>query len=54
MADKNSGSDVSLFKVFKGFIQREKGIYSHLNMMTQNNMVFHGLAWCPKSFKFEK
>lgn len=33
---------------------KEKIIYSYLNMLVQDNMVFNGLVWVPKFFKFEK
>ena len=54
MANEREEADVSVFKVYKLFILREKTIYTHLNMLRLNNVIFQGLIWCPKSFKFDE
>jgi len=51
VANSKEGSDVSVFKVYKVFILKEKTIYSYLNMLNQSNMILQGLAWCPKYFQ---
>lgn len=33
-------SDISVFKVYKVFMLKEKAIFTHLNMLKQQNMIF--------------
>ena len=53
MANKKGDSEVSVFKLFKVYLLRERAIYVHLNMLKQSSMVFQGLLWCPKALKFD-
>ena len=58
MADKKGDAQVSVFKMYKLFIQREKFIYQTLNMFRPFNNdpdseITQGLAWCPSSTKLE-
>ncbi len=53
-ADHHERADVSVFKVYKMFILREKAIYLHLNMLKQGSLILQGLVWCPTSYNFEK
>jgi V-type H+-transporting ATPase subunit a len=54
MSNNKENADVSVFKVYKVFILKEKSIYTCLNMLKQQNMIFQGLVWCPKSLQFER
>jgi len=53
-ADRHERADVSVYKVYKLFVLREKAIYLHLNMLRQGGIIFQGLVWCPSSFNFEQ
>jgi len=52
-ADSKRDADVSVFKMYKLFIQREKFIYQTLNMFkelsygAESSPIVQGLAWCP-------
>lgn len=51
-ADKRGDADVSAFQMYKLFIEREKAIYSTLNMFKKtdsSSLIVQGLAWCPTS-----
>jgi hypothetical protein len=37
--NQKGATDVSVFKVYEVFVQREKAIYIHLNMLKKNGMV---------------
>ena len=57
-ADKKSDANVSVFKMYKLFIQREKFIYQTLNMFRplgdgDSSTITQGLAWCPSSSKLD-
>ena len=54
-ADKKGNAEVSVFKMYKLFIQRESQIYSTLNMFKTDSSsnITTGLAWCPTSFKLD-
>mmetsp|Transcript_2651 Transcript_2651/g.4440 ORF Transcript_2651/g.4440 Transcript_2651/m.4440 type:complete len:175 (-) Transcript_2651:1474-1998(-) len=52
--NKRAEAPVSVFKVYKVYIMRERAIYTHLNMLKQTNLILQGLVWCPKSLKFEQ
>lgn len=57
-ADKKNDAEVSVFKMYKLFIQREKFIYQTLNMFRPldddvNSTITQGLAWCPSSSKLD-
>ena len=46
---------MSVFKVYKLFIMKEKTIYSYLNMLKSdpsNEAISMGLVWSPKYFNF--
>ena len=54
-ANQHEGNeDVSVFKIYKVFVMKEKIIYSYLNMLVQDNTIFNGLVWVPKFYKFEE
>lgn len=40
MSNHRENADVSVFKVYKVFILKEKTIYTCLNMLKQQNMIF--------------
>ena len=53
-ADKKKDADVSVFQLYKLFIQREKSIYQGLNMMHQErdangdvSQIYQALCWIP-------
>lgn len=53
-ADMRGDVDVSVFKMYKLFIQREKFIYQTLNLFKSlggddSSQIVQGLAWCPTS-----
>lgn len=53
--NESGGAAVSVFKVYKLFILKEKTIYTYLNMLHQNptnEAVLMGLVWSPKYFNF--
>jgi len=54
LVEKNYHADVSVFKMFKVIILKEKTICEYLNMLRSKDgdMVATGLVWCPKSFDF--
>lgn len=54
-ADKKGNAEVSVFKMYKLFIQRESQIYSTLNMFKTDSTssITTGLAWCPTSFNLD-
>ena len=58
--DKKRNAEVSVFKMYKLFIQREKFIYQTLNMFSPLHIgaeggseIYQGLAWCPSSANFD-
>ena len=53
--NESGGADVSVFKVYKLFIMKEKTIFSYLNMLKENptnEAVLMGLVWSPKYLNF--
>lgn len=53
--NESRGADVSVFKLYKLFIMKEKTIYSTLNMLKQNptnDAILMGLVWAPRYFDF--
>ena len=54
--NQKGAADVSVFKVYEVFVQREKAIYIHLNMLKPmgTGALFAGLVWSPKSSHFGK
>lgn len=51
-ADKKKDADVSVFKLYKLFIQRELQIYSTLNMFREVGSISTGLFWVPNEDNF--
>jgi hypothetical protein len=49
-ADIKENAEVSVIKLYKLFIMKEKSIYQHINYLKLNNTFFTGLLWCPHSF----
>jgi vacuolar-type H+-ATPase subunit I/STV1 len=52
-ANRKGDITASVFKVYKVFLLRERAIYTHLNMFRQQSVVLQGLAWVPRSEKFD-
>jgi len=53
-ANNKVSEDVSVFKIYKMVIQKEKLLYGHMNMLRQSGMILSGLVWAPTYYKFEK
>lgn len=58
MTDKKGDAQVSVFKMYKLFIQREKFIYQTLNMFRplnndKDSQINQGVAWCPTAANLE-
>lgn len=51
-ADGKQNASVSVFKLYKLFIMKEKAIYEHINYLNNHGNIFTGLVWCPRSFDF--
>lgn len=51
-ADTKENAGVSVFKLYKLFIMKEKSIYTHINYCKLQNTFFTGLVWCPRNFDF--
>lgn len=49
-ADRKQNATVSVFKLYKLFIMKEKAIYEHINCLKIKGNFFTGLVWCPRSF----
>jgi hypothetical protein len=53
-ANTRGEADVSVIKIYKLFILKERAIYQHLNMLQNGETVAYGLVWVPKYFDIEK
>lgn len=51
--DKNQDHDVSVFKLYKLFIMRQKQVYIHLNYLNQEGLTYQSLCWIPRIENFE-
>ena len=49
----SGNSDLSLIKVYKWFILKEKSIYAELNKLKDSEKILIGLFWCPERLKEE-
>ena len=54
LVNSKENADVSVFKVYKLFLLKEKAIHTQLNMLKQNNSIFTGLVYVPKYANFQK
>lgn len=46
-----SSNELSLIKVYKWFILKEKSIYVELNKLKDGDKILMGLFWCAESMK---
>jgi len=53
-ANNKVSNEVSVFKVYKMLIHKERKLYMHMNMLKQNGMRLEGLIWAPEYINFEK
>ena len=49
----SGNSGLSLIKVYKWFILKEKSIYVELNKLKDSEKILIGLFWCPERLKEE-
>ena len=54
MVNERENADVSVFKLYKLFILKEKTIFTYLNMFKQEGVILQGVVWAPAYFKFEE
>ena len=47
-------ADVSIFCAYRLFMNKEKMVYQHMNMLQAGEMVSHGLVWVPRYSNFDK
>jgi hypothetical protein len=49
-------AQISIFKLYKLYIMREKAIYTQLNMFRSHpgGFLFDGFVWCPASYSLDK
>ena len=53
-ANTRGDGEVSVIKIYKLFILKERAIYTHLNMLENGEAVGYGLIWVPRYYKFEE